>query len=236
MLTSDIFNCITYLMYDACLYICIWKNRFNGIRKSLQTIHTGQKNILYSTGFQFITDTKPELSSFIFTYPYPKNIFIPFFINSKTDISSPIHNFSIGSYFVMDSIHIYYWIYSIQNTILPVIYRFHHFIRHMRYEIRRNIDPIHFLNLSLNIPYSHSFCIHTYDFLVKFSAVALVILDYLRLESTLPITWDINFKFTGTTSNSLLSVSIPVIRIFLISTLVLLSAHIFLHLSFKNFF
>ncbi len=58
------------LMNNAALHLCLGKDRMDGVREAVETINTGEENVLHASSLQVRNDAQPEVGAFA-TVAYP---------------------------------------------------------------------------------------------------------------------------------------------------------------------
>lgn len=76
ILAANILQGVAYLMNDTQLYIGFRKDTFDGIRKALQIVYTGNKNILYTSILEIRKNAELEVRAFTFRYIHTQKVFL----------------------------------------------------------------------------------------------------------------------------------------------------------------
>jgi len=102
-------------MDDTELNLRLRVRSLNGFWKTLQTIHTGNQDVLHASILQFGQDREPELGPLCLCCPHAKHILDTFHGNSDGKINSLGNNLSIVLDLDPDGIQIDDWIDVIQG-------------------------------------------------------------------------------------------------------------------------
>lgn len=70
VLPGHVFQAVTHHMDDVQLDMDLRVNAVYHVRESLQTVHTGDQDVLKATVFQLSQHAQPELCAFIFGQPH----------------------------------------------------------------------------------------------------------------------------------------------------------------------
>ena len=111
-----------YGLDDTLLDLRIRENGFYRLGKACQAVYACDQDIFYATVLQSVQNGKPELCTLILPYIHAEHVFMPFHIDSDSDINRTFYNPAFITDMVMDGVHENDRIDFLQRPFLPFFY------------------------------------------------------------------------------------------------------------------
>ncbi len=157
ILPRHVFQAVTHHMDDAQLDMDLREDAVYRIREALQTVHTGNQDVLKATVFQLRQHAQPELCAFIFGQPHAQQLFPAFGVDPQRQENSFVDYATILTNFYDDTVHVNNGIQRIQLSVLPLRNLLFYGIRDFGYQCGRHIGVVHFFEGGNNVASSHAF-------------------------------------------------------------------------------
>ena len=218
-------------MYYTKLYGCIRINALNGFRKPLQTVYTGNENILNSTVLKVCQHAEPEVCSLISWYIHSEELLMSFPVNTQHIIYCTCNSTTTFiRYFVMNGIHPDYRINRIKHPWFPCFYLRKYTVCDGTDCVGRNTIPKIFFHPVTDFPCAVSHCIQAnYTVSNTFCQNSLTLLDKLGIKTRITVTGSGNGYFAQGSLNLLLHLSVTTV-----THLAFFFCQMCIHLSFQG--
>src|SRR6478672_6198915 len=149
-----------YHMHDAQLDSSLWIDALDCLRKSFQSVHTDNQDILHSTVLEFRQHSEPEFGAFVAARPQTQDVFLPFQVHPNGHIHGPIVHPAFMPHFHVQRIQIHDPVERVQRPALPALHLLRYPVGHFRYQGRTDLDPVDLLQMALDIASRHASRIH----------------------------------------------------------------------------
>ena len=209
-------------MDDALLDLRLRVYGFYCLREACESVHAGDQDVLHSPVLKAVHNREPELGALIFSHIHAKDILLPFHVNPKGDIDSPLYNASLTADMIVDGIHEYHCTDFLQRAFLPFFHDGEYFVCDPADGAVGYIHVIEFLHVGFDISGRHSLCIHgKYFFLHVLCHGILIFFDELWFIVTIAVAGDSHLHIPVTGVHGLCRVAVPAVTGILVPVVIL---------------
>ena len=180
-LVTDISGGTAYLVDDAALQPAFGEDGLNGLHHPTQAVRAEQIYIQNTPAFEVIQHIQPEFAIFALSDPDSQNILPAVHGDTKDHIGSLGHVPPVFPDLVVNGVHEHERIHRLQRTVLPGYDRGHDFFADLRYQLRRDLHTVQFLDLLGDIPLAHTAGVQHQDLILHSVRVSVILADDLGL-------------------------------------------------------
>ena len=137
----------------------------------------------------------------------------------------------------MNGVHEHKRIHRLQRTILPGCDLRHDLFADLRYQFRRDLHAVQFLDLLSDIPLAHAAGVQRQDLILHSVRVSVILADDLGFEGAIPVPGNLDVHLTQLGLDGLLRVAVAVVSggaLRLVRALATLSTKLLVHLHFHD--
>ena len=137
----------------------------------------------------------------------------------------------------MNGIHKHKRIHRLQRAILPGCDLRHDLFTDLRYQLRRDLHAVQFLDLLSDIPLAHAAGVQRQNLILHPVRIPVILADDLGLEGAIPVPGDLDVHLTQLGLDGLLRVAVAVVSggaLRLVRALATLSTKLLVHLHFHD--
>ena len=157
------------------------------VGEALQPVGDGDQDIGDATGLQFIHDPEPELGTLGLLDPEPEDLPGAVRLNAEREVDRLVADEPLVPDLHPDRVEEDQRIAGVERPVLPFGNFLEHGIGDGRDEIRRDVDPVEFLEMAADLTHRHATGVHRDDLVVELGETPLIPGDQLRIEGPRPI-------------------------------------------------
>lgn len=132
--------------------------------------------------------------------------------NQAGAISSVAVSMGIVLYWdIVNGVHEHERIHRLQRTVLPGCDLRHDLFADLRYQLRRDLHAVQFLDLLSDIPLAHTAGVQRQDLILHPVCIPVILADDLRLEGAVPVPGHLDVHLTQLGLDGLLRVAVAVV-------------------------
>ena len=182
-------------MDDAALQPTFREDGLDSLYHPTQAVRAEQIYIQNAPAFEVIQHIQPEFAVLVLSDPDAQNILPAIHGDTQHHIGCFGHVPPVLPHFVVNGIHEHKRIHRLQRTILPGCDLRHDLFTDLRYQLRRDLHAVQFLDLLSDIPLAHAAGVQRQNLILHPVRIPVILADDLGFEGAVPVPGHLDVHF-----------------------------------------
>ena len=198
-------------MDDAALQPTFWEDGLNSLHHPTQAVRAEQIYIQNAPAFEIIQHIQPEFAVFMLSDPDSQDVLSAIHGDTQHHIGCFGHVPPVFPNLIVNGVHEHERIHRLQRTVLPGCDLRHDLFADLRYQLRRDLHAVQFLDLLSDIPLAHTAGVQRQDLILHPVCIPVILADDLRLEGAVPVPGNLDVHLAQLGLDGLLRVAVAVV-------------------------